>query len=140
MARSPLLDPGHVRSMRGLIVNMHELRTKAKRPIQLVDAKDKVHLRHEPVKTKNIRGFVPSLEGVSVRSGSKQEKSAREIPVVLEEDLPTMADMTGVIIEKRPGIKKPEDSTVAAQEILASIIDNIPKGRKLDDVPRRRAK
>ncbi|SRR5258708_5870238 len=137
------MDPGHVRTMRGAILNMPELRLKSKKPEQSnVDHKDKIQLRKEPPKVNNIRGFIPSMEGVAVRSGSRHEKVAAKIEALPEEDKPTLADMTGVIVDRPfvPGQNKSEDPVATAGEVLKGIIDNIPKGRKLDDTPRRRSK
>jgi len=136
------MDPGHVRTMRGTILNMAELRIKSKKPVQSnVDQKDKVQIWKEPSKSNNIRGFVPSMDGVDVRSGSRHEKVAAQIEAMPEEDRPTMADMTGVVVERPlPGQSKSEDPLATAGEVLKDIIDNIPKGRKLDDTTRRRSK
>lgn len=136
------MDPGHVRTMRGALLNMTELRSKSKKPVQSnVDQKDKVQVRKEVPKANNIRGFVPSMEGVAIRSASRQEKVAAQIEALAIEDRPTLADMTGIVVDKPlPGQGKSEDPLADAGEVLKGIIDNIPKGRKLDDTPRRRAK
>lgn len=134
------MDPGHIRTMRGSILNMNELRNKSKKPINSnVDQKDKIQVRKDPPRANNTRGFVPSMEGVTMRSGSLQEKAIARVEALPDEDKPTMADLTGVIVD-RPGRAKTEDPMAAADEVLKGIIDSIPAGRKLDDTARRRAK
>jgi hypothetical protein len=134
------MDPGLVRTMRGSIISMPELRSKSKRPIaNNVDQKDKIQVKKTPAITNNIRGFVPSMDGVVMRSGSKRELNRRAEIAAIEEDKPTMADMTGVIVDKRPP-QRPDDTMAAADEILKDIIGQIPPGRKLDDAPRRRSR
>lgn len=124
-----MADPGIVTTARGGKLNMHELRMKAKRPMSMGDQKDKVPARHEPVRQLNINGFMPSMAGV-VRPNQPQNIPTETVDEMPEDENPSIADLTGIIIDTPKHLKeKPENAANAANDALKGIIQDLEQYR-----------
>lgn len=124
-----MADPGIVTTARGGKLNMHELRMRAKRPMSMGDQKDKVQPRREPVRQLNIIGFMPSMAGVT-RPNQPQNIPAEIITEMSEDENPSIADLTGIIIDTPKHLKaKPGDAATAANDALKGIIQDLEQYR-----------
>lgn len=136
------MDQGIVTTARGAKLSMHELRMKAMRPLNSnFDQKDKIQPRKEPPRQVNINGFMPSMVGVTARApapGVVQSATVED-----DEDAPSMADLTGVIVDTPKHLKeRPTDAAAAANDALKGIMQDLDqyKERKQQDAPKRRSK
>src|SRR5579863_9424107 len=140
-------DPGIVKTMRGANLSMHELRLKSKKPlVSSADAKDKVSIRQMPPKQLNVVGFMPSMDGVA-----KSVQSTETVPVerlrpmrpiggreVMEEDATTMADLTGIIVDKPQQLKeRPANPDAHVDETFAEIMGELHQQKERVGIPPR---
>lgn len=127
------MDQHTVRTARGGFVNMMELRNKAKRPLVMGDQKDKIEPQKQPPKQVNIQGFMPSMAGV-VQPPLAEKPAEKERVVyeaVPEEDEQTMADVTGIIVDRPKFLKeKPGDPLEAADSTLKGIMGELAQYRQ----------
>lgn len=125
------MDPGHVMTARGYLLNMDQLRVKSRRPlIDNVDHKDKVQPQKRPVKQLNMRGFMPSSEGVAPPAFSYQARAQPVLPRVVEPDSTSLADLTGVTVDSPRHLReKPANSVEAADSTLREIMGELDQFR-----------
>jgi hypothetical protein len=137
------MDAGIVRTMRGGFLNMHELRTKSKKPLTKTDNKDTVTLRKVPPKQLNVVGFVPSMTGVAkpVQPDVSEENIRAMRPIsgnTNGDDNPSIADFTGVVIDKPKFLKeKPENLEDVVTDTYKEIMGELKKHQETVGIPNR---
>ena len=125
-------DQGIVTTLRGHKINMHELRNKAKQPLVQGDQKDKLPPQKQPEIQPTVQGFMPSMEGVA-RPQTKKPIPPEIVKAeqIVENDQPTAADFTGVIVDKPRRLKeRPDNVEEAANAALSEIIGDLEAQKK----------
>lgn len=139
-------DPGIIRTMRGANLNMYELRMKSKKPLsQQGDLKDKVATRQMPPKQLSVVGFMPSMEGIAAPIQSTETAPERLRPMrpmggkeILDEDETTMADLTGIIVDKPRQLKeRPSDPNAVVDKRFEEIMGELHDQREKVGIPPR---
>lgn len=106
---------------RGERLNMAELKLKARRPIMPPEVASTVKPQQQPPRQANIRGFMPSMEGVTRRIGPNTTKGSTPV-----QDGPSIADYTGVTVDHFKHLEaRPEDALSAANQTLTEIITDL---------------
>jgi hypothetical protein len=138
-------DPGIVKTMRGANLSMYELRMKSKKPLTSgADAKDKVSSRQMPPKQLNVVGFMPSMEGMAPPQQSTEAAPPERLrpmrPIggreVIEEDATTMADLTGIVVDKSTK-GRPEDPNAHVDETFNEIMGELHQQKERVGIPPR---
>ena len=126
------MDEGIVKTLRGHSLNMHELRNKAKQPLSQGDSRDKLPPQKQPEIQPTVQGFMPSMEGVA-RPQTKKPTPPEIVKAaqIVENDQPTAADFTGVIVDSPRRLKeRPADAEEAANAALSEIIGDLEAQKK----------
>src|SRR5678816_564021 len=110
---------GSLMTARGKRLNMGDLKLRQRKAMPKGDMKDTVQRQQRPVKQANVRGYIPSMEGVNpnqhVKPAAKLAKSVKSAAKKKEEYEPSIADFTGVIIDNTDGkIEPPGEANALA--------------------------
>jgi hypothetical protein len=105
---------------RGERLNMDELKRKHRRPIMPPEVASTVTRQAQPPRQANIRGFMPSMEGVARRVGGEPKPAPQIV------DGPSVADYTGVTVDRLKHLEaRPDDAVTAANQTLTEIISDL---------------
>ena len=130
---------GIITTARGESLNLDDLIAKSKRPIGVQEQNSTIKKKPDPTKRKplNVRGFVPAQgeaktpkvaeEGLRLDPPAKAPVSAFK----KGEEAKSVADMTGIRVEKKATTKKPdvpaaEAASEALGDILGSLEESVP--------------
>ena len=127
-----MAGPGHVTTARGDSLNIDDLIAKSKRPIGLKEDKSTIKKKTKPGSRKqlNVRGFRPAQgEAKPPESEIQEQPEQKKVPVSAfndGKDARSVADMTGIKVEKKATTKKPDKPAAeAASDALGDILGTL---------------
>lgn len=127
-----MAGPGHVTTARGDSLNIDDLIAKARRPIGLKEEKSTIKKKANPSKRKqlNVRGFRPAQgESTPPEAATQEQPEQKKVPVSAYndgEEASSLADVTGIKVEKKATTRKPDKPAAeAASDALGDILGTL---------------
>lgn len=118
---------GFIRTAKGKLLNLAELKAKAKKPIKELDLKNKIGVQRRPgPQTPTAQGFIPDTS--TVAKPPEFNSIIDKVEESIYDENTTLADITGVIIDKTTSQKNPH--SINASEALAEITSDLSAGRR----------
>ncbi len=123
------MSAGPVTTARGRRLHMGELKLRQRKPSgATADMRDTVQRRERSAKPVNVRGHIPSLNGVI---NTSQSINVPKSIVVEETPEHSIADYTSVVIDNSDG--RLDKSSVDVSDALDTIIGDLEQMRKRDN-------